>query len=138
MLLVLKASQKQRAKRHFSEKPWKNNARNDISEKSLAKTTRETMFWKKALEKQRTKRCFGKKPCKNNARNDVSFLKPCRMCAGSILLCFAPFFSCLLALPIGKQQHQLVQAKGFHVGVINHVKAKIQQRFVVAFFALEQ
>ena len=138
MLLVLKASEKQRAKRYFEKKTWKNNARNDVLEKSLGKTTHETMFWKKALQKQRAKRCFGKKPWKNNAQNGVSFLKPCRMCAGSILLCFAPFFSCLLAFPIGKQQHQLVQAKGFHVGVINHVKAKIQQRFVVAFFALEQ
>ena len=53
------------------KKTWKNNARNDILEKSLPKTTRETMFWEKTLEKQRTKRCFGKKPWKNNARNDV-------------------------------------------------------------------
>ena len=120
------------------QKPPKNNARKGGLEKSLGKTTHETMFWKKALEKQRMKRCFGKKPWKNNARNDVSFLKPCRVCAGSILLCFAPFFSCLLALPIGKQQHQLVQAKGLHIGMINHIEAKIQQRFVVAFFALEQ
>ena len=97
-----KAFEKQRAKRCFGKKPWKNNARNDVLEKSLGKTTRETMFWKKTLEKQRTKRCFGKKPWKNNARNDVSFLKPCRMRAGSILLCVAPFFSSLLALPIGK------------------------------------
>ena len=66
-----KALEKQRAKRCFGKKPWKNNARNDVLEKSLAKTTRETMFWKKALEKQRAKRCFGKKPCKNNVRNDV-------------------------------------------------------------------
>ena len=97
-----KALEKQRTKRCFGKKPWKNNVRNDVLEKSLAKTTHETMFWKKALQKQRAKRCFGKKPCKNNARNDVLFLKPCRVCAGSILLCFAPLFSSLLALPIGK------------------------------------
>ena len=97
-----KVSQKQRAKGCFGKKPPKNNARKGVLEKSLPETTRERVFWKKALQKQRTKRCFGKKPCKNNARNGVSFLKPCRVCAVSILLCFAPFFSCLLAFPIGK------------------------------------
>ena len=40
-------------------------------EKTLGKTTHETMFWEKTLEKLRTKRCFGKKPWKNYARNDV-------------------------------------------------------------------
>ena len=97
-----KTLEKQRTKRCFGKKPPKNNARNDVLEKSLGKTTRETTFWEKALEKQRAKRCFGKNPPKNNARNGVSFLKPCRVCAGSILLCVAPFFSSLLALPIGK------------------------------------
>ena len=66
-----KALEKQRAKRCLGEKPCKNNARNDVLGKSLAKTTHETMSWRKALEKQRAKRCFGKKSCKNNARNDV-------------------------------------------------------------------
>ena len=39
-----KALEKQRAKRCFGKKPWKNNARNDVLEKSLAKTTREGAF----------------------------------------------------------------------------------------------
>ena len=97
-----KVSQKQRAKGCFGKKPPKNNARKGDFEKSPPETTRERAFWKKASQKQHAKGCFGKKYPKNNARKGISFLKPCRMCAGGILLCFAPFFSCLLALPIGK------------------------------------
>jgi len=37
-------------------------------EKSLPKTTRERVIWKKVPEKQRAKGWFGKKPPKNNAR----------------------------------------------------------------------
>ena len=47
----LKALEKQRTKRCFGKKPWKNNARNDVLGKSLGKTTRETMSWKKAFAK---------------------------------------------------------------------------------------
>ena len=39
-----KALEKQPAKRRFGKKPWKNNARNDVLEKSLGKTTREGAF----------------------------------------------------------------------------------------------
>ena len=39
-----KALEKQRAKRRFGKKPWKNNARNDVLEKIPPKTTRETVF----------------------------------------------------------------------------------------------
>ena len=84
-----KTLEKQRTKRCFGKKPWKNNARNDVLEKKLGKTTRETMFWKKASQKQRAKRHSVFKTMQN-------------VCAGSILLCFTIFFSCLLALPIGK------------------------------------
>ena len=66
-----KALEKPRTKRCLEKKPWKNTARNDVWEKSLGKTTHETMFGKKALEKLRTKRCLEKKPWKNHARNDV-------------------------------------------------------------------
>ena len=123
-----KVSQKQRAKGGFGKKSPRNNARKGVLEKSLPETTRERVFWEKVSQKQRAKGCFGKKYPKNNARKGVlekslpkttrervfwkkvsknnarkgsPFLKPCRMCAGGILLCFAPFF-CLLALPIGK------------------------------------
>ena len=130
MLLVPKVSQKQRAKGWFGKKSPRNSARKGVLGKSLPETTRERVFWKKVSQKQRAKGCFGKKfpkkqrakgcfgkkspkkqrakGCfgkkspKNNARKGSPFLKPCRMCAGGILLCFAPFFFCLLALPIGK------------------------------------
>ena len=39
-----KALEKQRTKRCFGKKPWKNNARNDVLGKSLGKTTREGAF----------------------------------------------------------------------------------------------
>ena len=97
-----KVSQKQRAKGCFGKKSPRNNARKGVLRKSLPETTRERVFWKKVSQKQRAKGWFGKKPPKNNARKGSPFLKPCRMCAGGILLCFAPFFFCLLALPIGK------------------------------------
>ena len=97
-----KVPQKQCSKGCFGKKSPKNNARKGVLEKSLPKTTRERVILKKVSQKQRAKGCFGKKSPRNNARKGISFLKPCRMCAGGILLCFAPFFSCLLTLPIGK------------------------------------
>ena len=39
-----KALEKQRTKRCFGKKTWKNNARNGVLEKSLGKTTHETVF----------------------------------------------------------------------------------------------
>ena len=39
-----KALEKQRTKRCFGKKPWKNNARKGVVEKSPQKTTRERAF----------------------------------------------------------------------------------------------